>query len=67
MFCLSVLVLVLLKRRRGASCQDSSDGKEPEPDKTLAVKLLPLAMARCGEIMESEVIWFCGVHVYLFF
>jgi len=39
------LVLVLLKYGCGASCQDASDGEKPEPDKALAVELLPLAMA----------------------
>jgi hypothetical protein len=56
-FCLSflvlVLVLVLLKYGRGTSCQNSSYGKEPEPEKTLAVKLLPLAMARGCYIMKA--------------
>jgi len=40
------LVLVLLKYGGDASGDDSRDGKEPEPEKALAVKLLALAMSR---------------------
>jgi hypothetical protein len=65
-FCLSVLVLVLLEYRGGASCENSSYGKEPEPENDLLMELLALAMSRGGEVMQAEVVWFCGIHVFLF-
>ena len=30
------------------------------------MELLPLAMSRGGEVMEAEVVWFGGIHVFVF-